>query len=69
MTHNTVTPTGLRAGYKINVIPSSAEAVLDCRLLPGYAPDALIADLRGVLRDFPHLDFVVDSFGEGWSSL
>jgi acetylornithine deacetylase/succinyl-diaminopimelate desuccinylase-like protein len=65
MTHNTVTPTGLRAGYKTNVIPSSAEAVLDCRLLPGYAPDALIADLRGALRDFPHLDFVVDSFGEG----
>ena len=25
----------LRAGYKANVIPATAEAVLDCRVLPG----------------------------------
>jgi acetylornithine deacetylase/succinyl-diaminopimelate desuccinylase-like protein len=32
---NTATPTMLKAGYKANVIPSSAEATVDCRVLPG----------------------------------
>lgn len=29
------TPTMLKAGYKANVIPSVAEATVDCRILPG----------------------------------
>jgi len=33
---NTANPTMLQAGYKANVIPSSAEATLDCRFLIGY---------------------------------
>jgi acetylornithine deacetylase/succinyl-diaminopimelate desuccinylase-like protein len=32
---DTANPTMLSAGYKANVIPSTAEAVLDCRVLPG----------------------------------
>ena len=32
---DTANPTMLNAGYKVNVIPSSAEAVVDCRVLPG----------------------------------
>jgi acetylornithine deacetylase/succinyl-diaminopimelate desuccinylase-like protein len=32
---DTANPTMLKAGYKANVIPSSAEAVVDCRVLPG----------------------------------
>lgn len=32
---DTATPTMLHAGYKANVIPATAEAVLDCRVLPG----------------------------------
>jgi acetylornithine deacetylase/succinyl-diaminopimelate desuccinylase-like protein len=32
---DTINPTMLKAGYKANVIPSSAEAVVDCRFLPG----------------------------------
>ena len=31
---DTISLTVLRAGYKTNVIPESAEAELDCRLLP-----------------------------------
>ena len=34
--HNTVSPNQLRAGYKANVIPSEAEAILDGRMLPGF---------------------------------
>ncbi|WP_408066341.1 M20/M25/M40 family metallo-hydrolase [[Mycobacterium] nativiensis] len=32
---DTATPTMLSAGYKANVIPATAEAVVDCRVLPG----------------------------------
>ena len=32
---DTANPTMLKAGYKANVIPSTAEAVVDCRMLPG----------------------------------
>jgi acetylornithine deacetylase/succinyl-diaminopimelate desuccinylase-like protein len=32
---DTANPTMLQAGYKANVIPSTAEAVVDCRVLPG----------------------------------
>ena len=32
---DTANPTMLKAGYKANVIPATAEAVLDCRVLPG----------------------------------
>jgi len=39
---NTVTPTALRGGVKTNVIPSEAEAELDCRLLPGQT----VEDIR-----------------------
>jgi acetylornithine deacetylase/succinyl-diaminopimelate desuccinylase-like protein len=32
---DTANPTMLNAGYKANVIPSTAEAAVDCRVLPG----------------------------------
>ena len=32
---NTANPTMLKAGYKANVIPSTASATVDCRVLPG----------------------------------
>lgn len=34
-TRDTANPTMLQAGYKANVIPSVAEATVDCRVLPG----------------------------------
>jgi acetylornithine deacetylase/succinyl-diaminopimelate desuccinylase-like protein len=38
---DTVNPTMLKAGYKANVIPSTAEAVVDCRWLPGREEEFL----------------------------
>lgn len=32
---DTANPTVFQAGYKVNVVPSVAEAVVDCRVLPG----------------------------------
>ncbi len=47
--HNTVTPTMLHAGTKINVIPSVAEARVDARLLPGQTKETFLKELRAVL--------------------
>jgi acetylornithine deacetylase/succinyl-diaminopimelate desuccinylase-like protein len=51
MLHNTATPTGLSAGYKTNVIPAVAEAIIDGRTLPGYDTESFLAELRGLLGD------------------
>ena len=42
---NTANPSLLAAGYKHNVIPSSAEALIDCRPLPGEHEN-LVATIR-----------------------
>jgi acetylornithine deacetylase/succinyl-diaminopimelate desuccinylase-like protein len=39
--HNTANPTMLKAGYKHNVIPQTAEAFVDCRFLPGFEDELL----------------------------
>jgi len=46
---NTANPTMLDAGYKANVIPSSATAVVDGRFLPGYENEffGTLAELLG----------------------
>lgn len=51
MVRNTVAPTMLSAGSQINVIPSEAEAGLDCRLLPGWTPDRFLQELRSIVGD------------------
>ena len=33
---NTLQPTMLQSGYKVNVVPSEATAYVDGRFLPGY---------------------------------
>lgn len=47
--HNTVSPTILQASDKINVIPAEVVLELDGRLLPGYTPDDMMRELRGLL--------------------
>ncbi|MEX1254537.1 MAG: M20/M25/M40 family metallo-hydrolase [Dehalococcoidia bacterium] len=51
ITSNTVSLTMARAGIKHNVIPATAEAALDCRLLPGVDSQAFLAELRAVIDD------------------
>jgi acetylornithine deacetylase/succinyl-diaminopimelate desuccinylase-like protein len=51
ITTNTVSVTTARAGIKHNVIPATAEATLDCRLLPGTDADAFIEEVRRVIND------------------
>jgi acetylornithine deacetylase/succinyl-diaminopimelate desuccinylase-like protein len=49
--HNTASPNQLRAGYKANVIPSEAEAILDGRMLPGFDVESFLAEIRPRLGD------------------
>jgi len=46
---NTFTPTSLRAGLQGWVAPDTAEAVLDCRILPGQTADTVRNELEAVL--------------------
>ena len=53
--HSTISITSLRSGVgdppKVNVIPSIAEATIDCRLLPGTTRAAWLAELTRRLGD------------------
>jgi acetylornithine deacetylase/succinyl-diaminopimelate desuccinylase-like protein len=49
--HNTVNATIVNGGEKINVIPSEIEVQLDGRLLPGYTPEDMFAELREVIGE------------------
>jgi acetylornithine deacetylase/succinyl-diaminopimelate desuccinylase-like protein len=53
--HSTIAVTTLRSGIgeppKVNVIPSTAEATLDCRVLPGTTRDQWIAEITRRLAD------------------
>ena len=48
---DTVSANMFSSGIKSNVIPSVAEATLDCRLLPGHEPEAFIEQVRQVIDD------------------
>ena len=56
--HNTVNATIVRGGEKINVIPSKIIFEMDGRLLPGYTPEDMIAELSPILRDDVELEIV-----------
>jgi len=49
MLRNTMTPTVLKAGGQINVIPSEAEALIDGRNLPGWTPAMFLEEVRSVV--------------------
>jgi acetylornithine deacetylase/succinyl-diaminopimelate desuccinylase-like protein len=52
---NTVSLTTLSAGVgsppKVNVIPSSSEATLDCRLLPGVNHEEFVSEMKARIND------------------
>ena len=66
---NTVNPTMLDAGYKVNVIPGQAQAQVDGRFLPGYEEEffATVDELLGpgVTREFVVHDVALETAFEG----
>ena len=75
---DTISLTMLNAGVKVNVVPTVAEAGLDCRLLPGTDADAFMKRLRDLLGPG---DFTIDyiqrpddappspTSGEAWDAI
>jgi len=58
----TTNPTVLTAGYKHNVIPERAEALIDVRVLPGTEDDVL-AELQQIVGDDIAIETVVRDIG------
>jgi acetylornithine deacetylase/succinyl-diaminopimelate desuccinylase-like protein len=55
---DTVAVTGIETGdHSPNVVPTTASAILDCRLRPGRTPEQLIAELRHLTGDDPRIRF------------
>jgi acetylornithine deacetylase/succinyl-diaminopimelate desuccinylase-like protein len=66
---NTANPTMLDAGYKHNVIPGRAHAMVDGRFLPGFEKeweeeiDAVLGS--GITREYTHYDIALETEFEG----
>lgn len=58
----TANPTALNAGYKHNVIPERAEALIDVRVLPG-TEDAVLAELQRIVGEEIIIETVVRDIG------
>ena len=58
----TANPTALTAGYKHNVIPERAEALVDVRVIPGTEDDVL-AELQRIVGDEVEIEIVVRDVG------
>jgi acetylornithine deacetylase/succinyl-diaminopimelate desuccinylase-like protein len=49
--HNTINPTLLHGGTRINVVPSEITLTMDGRVLPGVTPDEFLAEVRALIGD------------------
>ncbi|MCR2814728.1 M20/M25/M40 family metallo-hydrolase [Microbacterium jiangjiandongii] len=58
----TTNPTGLTAGYKHNVIPDTAEALIDVRTVPG-GEDAALADIAAIVGPDVEIEIVHRDIG------
>jgi acetylornithine deacetylase/succinyl-diaminopimelate desuccinylase-like protein len=66
-TKTTITPTIVKGGIKENIIPSEAEAVFDCRVLPGQSVQETLATIKGLLTDvcFENLSYEIIQIHDG----
>jgi acetylornithine deacetylase/succinyl-diaminopimelate desuccinylase-like protein len=55
---NTIAPTIINGGFRVNVIPGSAQATINLRMIPGSDPAALVATLKQVAGE-PGLEFSI----------
>ena len=56
MLRDTIAPTMLQAGVRVNVIPSEATANLNVRMLPGHSIEELIGQFGKIVND-PQIRF------------
>jgi acetylornithine deacetylase/succinyl-diaminopimelate desuccinylase-like protein len=60
---NTVSPNMLHAGTKLNVIPSVAEADIDCRLVPGQSPEDAVREIHHIVGDTIEVEVIYTTGG------
>lgn len=48
---NTIAPVIINGGFRANVIPGSAQATVNLRMIPGSDPAALVAELKRIVAD------------------
>jgi acetylornithine deacetylase/succinyl-diaminopimelate desuccinylase-like protein len=58
MLHNVVNPSVVRGGDKINVLPSEIVLEMDGRTLPGFGPEEMISEVRGVVGDLAEIELI-----------
>lgn len=58
---DTLTPTMLNAGYKVNVIPAEASGSVDARVLPGETPETLREKVEKIVGDGVDVSFISKS--------
>jgi acetylornithine deacetylase/succinyl-diaminopimelate desuccinylase-like protein len=68
MLHNTVSPTVVNGGGKVNVHPGEVELRLDARLLPGVTPEEFLDELWEIIGDVDGAEFDVVRFDGGESN-
>ncbi|UCD56883.1 MAG: M20/M25/M40 family metallo-hydrolase, partial [Candidatus Hydrogenedentota bacterium] len=60
MVQTTITPTVIKGGMKVNIIPDACELMLDCRILPGVTRENLERTILGLVGSEQfHLTFEV----------
>jgi acetylornithine deacetylase/succinyl-diaminopimelate desuccinylase-like protein len=57
---NTIAPVIINGGFRANVIPGSAQATINLRMIPGSDPAALVAELTRVVAD-PSVELSIGS--------
>ena len=61
---NTIAPVLMNAGFRGNVIPGSAEATINFRLIPGTTNEELVQEVRAVIQD-PKVEVAVSNVSTG----
>jgi acetylornithine deacetylase/succinyl-diaminopimelate desuccinylase-like protein len=61
--HNTISPVILDGGFRSNVIPGSASAIVNFRLIPGTDVGAFMDEIRSVIDD-PAINMEISSRGD-----
>lgn len=57
-THNTIRPTIINGGHRINVIPSEIVVEIDARILPGVVPEEFRREIQDVVGDLAEITFL-----------
>ncbi|MBI5117246.1 M20/M25/M40 family metallo-hydrolase [Candidatus Poribacteria bacterium] len=68
MLRTTITPTAIKGGVKVNVIPDTCELMIDCRLLPGVTRQEIETTILRLAGSTEKMKLEFDIFNEATES-